>query len=57
MATTDFSRVVNTTIETYLREVEVDILRNRKLLAMLEAQGRISTGWGGDEVKLSLIHI
>jgi len=51
VATTDFSRVVNTTIETYLREVEVDILRNRKLLAMLEAQGRISTGWGGDEVK------
>ena len=36
MATPEWSRVVNTTIAKYIRDVEVNILRNRKLLAMLE---------------------
>lgn len=51
MSDNDWSRVVHTTIAQHLKEVEVDILRNRKLLAKLEALGRVSTGWSGDEVK------
>lgn len=47
MATPEWSRLVNTTINKYIRDVEVNILRNRKLLAMLEARGRITFNHSG----------
>jgi hypothetical protein len=47
MPTPEWSRLVNTTINQYIRDVEVNILRNRKLLAMLEARGRITFNHSG----------
>lgn len=44
---TPWSRVVNTTIRNYIREEEVNILRNRKLLALLQKKGRISFNHSG----------
>lgn len=42
-----WSRVVNSTIKKYIREREVNILRNRKLTALLKKKGRISFNWSG----------
>jgi len=44
----DWSRIVNTTIHEYIREVEPAIMRNRKLLAMMKAKGRITFNHAGD---------
>lgn len=44
----DWTRVVNTTIKNFIKGQEVNILRNRKLLAMLKSRGRITMNWGGD---------
>src|SRR5947209_8232261 len=44
----DWSRVVNTTIANYIKGEEVNILRNRKLTAMLKSKGRITMNWSGD---------
>lgn len=44
----DWSRIVNTTIKEYIRDVEVNILRNRKILAMLKSKGRITFNHAGD---------
>lgn len=44
----EWSRIVNTTIHKYIREVEVNVLRNRKLLALLKEKGRITMGHSGD---------
>lgn len=44
----EWSRVVNTTIHKYIREVEVNVLRNRKLLALMKSRGRISMNNSGD---------
>lgn len=46
----DWSRVVNTTISNYIRGEEVNILRNRKLTAMLKSKGRITMNWAGDDM-------
>ncbi len=46
----DWSRVVNTTISNYIKGEEVNILRNRKLTAMLKAKGRITMNWDGDDM-------
>lgn len=43
----DWSRVVNTTIKKYIRGEEINILRNRKLTAMMKAKGRISFNESG----------
>lgn len=45
-----WSRVVNSTIRKYIREREVNILRNRKLSALLKKKGRISFNWSGTEM-------
>src|SRR5690349_8508157 len=42
-----WSRVVNSTTRNYVKEREVNILRNRKLTAMLKKKGRISFNWSG----------
>jgi hypothetical protein len=42
-----WSRVVNSTIKKYIREREINVLRNRKLAAMLKKKGRISFNWSG----------
>ena len=42
-----WSRVVNTTIRNYIREEEVNILRNRRLTALLKKRGRITFNWSG----------
>jgi hypothetical protein len=44
----DWSRIVNTTIHKYIREEEVNILRNRKLLALMQSRGRITFNHSGD---------
>jgi len=44
----EWSRVVNSTIHQYIREQEINILRNRKLLALLKQKGRISMNNSGD---------
>jgi hypothetical protein len=44
----EWSRIVNTTIHKYIREVEVNVLRNRKLLALLKEKGRITFNHSGD---------
>jgi hypothetical protein len=48
MPAQEWSRIVNTTIHEYVRDVEVQILRNRKLLAMLKERGRITFNHAGD---------
>lgn len=42
-----WSRVLNSTIKKYIREREINILRNRKLTALLKKKGRISFNWSG----------
>lgn len=42
-----WSRVLNSTIKNYIREREVNVLRNRKLTALLKKRGRLSFGWDG----------
>lgn len=44
----DWSRLVNTTIHEYIRKEEVNVLRNRKLLALMQSRGRITFNHGGD---------
>ena len=44
---TPWSRVVNSTIKKYIREREINTLRNRKLTALLKKKGRMSFGWSG----------
>ena len=44
----DWSRVVNTTIHQYIRTVEENVMRNRKLLAMMRERGRITFNHSGD---------
>lgn len=44
----EWTRVVNTTIHDYLREVEVNVMRNRKLLALLQSRGRVTFDQSGD---------
>lgn len=44
----DWSRVVNTTIRKYLRDLEVNVLRKRKITAMLKSRGQISYNNAGD---------
>jgi hypothetical protein len=44
----EWSRIVNSTIHQFIREVEGNIVRNRKLLAMMKSRGRISFGHSGD---------
>jgi len=46
----EWTRVVNTTIHDYLREVEVGVLRNRKLLALMQSKGRVTFDHSGDKL-------
>src|ERR1700727_3292797 len=46
----DWSRGVNTTIANSIKGEEVNILRNRKLTAMLKSRGRITFNWAGEHV-------
>jgi len=50
MATPEWSRILNTTIHQFVREEEVNILRNRKVLALLQKRGRISFNHSGDRL-------
>jgi hypothetical protein len=42
-----WSRVVNSTIRNFVREEQVNILRNRRFTAVLKKRGRITYGWSG----------
>lgn len=42
-----WSRIVNSTIKSYIRDREVNVLRNRKLLALLKNRDRITFNWSG----------
>lgn len=46
----EWARIVNTTIHKYIRDVEVNVLRNRKLLALLQKKGRITFNHSGDQL-------
>jgi hypothetical protein len=46
----EWTRVVHTTIKKYIRQQEVNILRNRKLTAMLKEKGRISYNNSGESL-------
>jgi hypothetical protein len=50
VATNDWSRIANSTIKNYIREREVNTLRNRKLTALLKKKGRYSFGWSGTKM-------
>jgi hypothetical protein len=45
----DWARVVNTTTKDFIRTEENNILRNRKLTAMLKEKGRFSMNHGGEK--------
>ena len=42
MATGDWTTIVNTTTSQFLRETEDNIMRQRKLLALMQSKGRVS---------------
>lgn len=42
-----WSRAINTTIRNYIKEQATNILRNRKLTALLDSRGRITMNWSG----------
>lgn len=44
----EWQRTANTTIHQYIREEEDNVIRNRKFLAMLRDQGRITFNHSGD---------
>lgn len=46
----DWSRVVNTTTSNFIKGEEINIVRNRKILALLRSKGRITFNWGGDNM-------
>jgi hypothetical protein len=45
-----WSRVLNSTIKDYIREREVNVLRNRKLTALLKKRGRLSFNHSGTKM-------
>lgn len=47
----EWTGIVNTTITKYLREVEDNIMRNRKLLALLKKKGRIMFNESGKNLE------
>ncbi len=42
-----WSRIINSTTKNYIRDREVNVLRNRKLTALLKKRGRITYNWSG----------
>lgn len=46
----EWSRVVNTTIHEYVKGEETNILRNRKMLALMKSRGRITFNHAGDKI-------
>ncbi len=50
MASQEFNRVLQTTISEYVTGATDNVIRNRKLLALLKARGRISYGHSGTEM-------
>jgi hypothetical protein len=47
----NWSRVVNTTTRRYIRDVENNLMRNRRLMALLKSKNRITYGWSGTEME------
>lgn len=45
-----WARIVNTTTKKFFRKEEVNILRNRKLLALLQSRGRITYNHAGESM-------
>ena len=43
----DWARLANTTINEYLRGEEVQVMRNRKILALLQDRGRVTFNHNG----------
>lgn len=46
----EWSRIVNTTIREYVRGEEPNVLRNRKLTALMRERGRITFGHSGEQL-------
>lgn len=46
----DWARTVNTTISDYIRGEEVNVMRNRKILALLQDRGRVTFNHGGQQL-------
>ena len=47
----EWSRVVNTTLINYMKKEESNIMRNRRLPAMLQDKGRVTYNWSGRETE------
>lgn len=47
----EWTRIVHTTIRDYLREVEIGVMRNKKLLALLQSRGRVTFDHSGSELE------
>lgn len=50
----EWARTVNTTTRKFIKGETVEVLRNRKLLAILNDRGRVTTGHSGTEVQWQL---
>ncbi len=46
----EWSRIINTTIRNYIRGEEVNVLRNRKLTALLRSRGRLKMNASGEQL-------
>lgn len=52
----DWIRVMNTTIARYVAGAENNVVRNRKLLALLKSRGRITFNWDGEKMVWRVRH-
>jgi hypothetical protein len=52
----DWVGVANTTIRDYIREVENDVMRNRKLLALMQGRGRVTFNHSGTEMQWPILY-
>lgn len=46
----DWIRVMNTTIANFIKGAENNVMRNRKLLALLKSRGRVTFNWSGEKM-------
>ncbi len=47
----EWAGIVKTTIRDYIRQVENDVMRNRKVLALVKAKANLSYGCSGDQAE------
>lgn len=50
----DWVGIVNTTIHKFIQDYENNVMRNRKWLAKLQADGQVTYNWSGDQMEWRL---